>query len=168
MTRRRLTLIGAAVLGAVLIGVAPPAWRWWNAPPAGYCPICLRHEHRESVVKVRVEGEGVTEACCLSCALTYGRQTSKAVTIASVTDHESGRALDPERAIFVVGSDVSPCTHEMNHVGPDREVASVRWDRCLPSVLAFPSRAAAEEFHGRHGGQVKALGELKREAGIPG
>lgn len=42
----------------------------------------------------------------MSCALGYGRQTRKAVTIVSVTDHVSGRSLDADTATFVVGADV--------------------------------------------------------------
>lgn len=166
MTRRRLVVVVVLLVGATLAGAGPPLWRWWTAPPAGYCPICLRREHRESVVKIQASGEGATEACCMSCALTYGRQTSKAVTITSVTEHESGRDLEPERSVFVVGSDVSPCTHAMMHVGAEGKASPVRWDRCLPSVLAFSTEESAEAFRAQHGGRLRSLAQLKQEAGI--
>ncbi|MFN8625300.1 MAG: hypothetical protein U0587_04860 [Candidatus Binatia bacterium] len=171
MKSRRIQLVGLVLIAAVAGGIAAPrVWRWWTGPPAGYCPYCLRHEHKESVVKFRANGGRVTEACCLSCALNYGRQLHKDVTIVSVTDHESGKPLDPTSALFVVGSDVTPCTHvhEDMRVGPQREAFPVRWDRCLPSILAFPSTAAAETFQAQHGGRVRTLAELRRQAAASG
>lgn len=167
MKSRSIQLIGVVLVLGVTAGVAAPrVWRWWTGPPAGYCPFCLRHEHKESVVKFQAEGEGVTEACCLSCALNYGRQTHKAVTIVSVTDHESRKPLDPSTATFVVGSDVSPCTHlhDTMQVGPQREAFPVRWDRCMPNILAFAARDSAEAFRTEHGGRLRSLQELKQQA----
>lgn len=167
MKDRRVQLIGLLLIVGVAAAItAPRVWRWWTGPPAGYCPFCLRHEHKESVVKFRADGGRVTEACCLSCALNYGRQTHKAVTIVSVTDHESGKPIDPNTAIFVVGSDVTPCTHvhEAMRVGPQREAFPVRWDRCLPSILAFPSRESAETFSSLHGGRLRSLQDLQQQA----
>ncbi len=158
-------MIGLLLFVGVIAGVtASRAWRWWMTPPAGYCPICHRHEHMESLVKFRAEGERVTDACCLSCALNYGRQTSKAVTIISVTDHENGKPLDPDKATFVVGSDASPCTHAMEQLRTVEEAIPVRWDRCLPSILAFASRAAADAFRAQHGGALRGIEELKQQA----
>ena len=162
-TSRRGWLIGALLIVGVIAWVAGPrAWHWGMAPPAGCCPFCHRHAHKESLVRFRAEGEGVTEACCLSCALNYGRQTHKALTIVSVTEHESGNPLDPNAATFLVGADVSPCTHldPTMEVGPEHEVYPVRWDRCLPSILAFASPASANAFQRQHGGQLRSLQEL--------
>ena len=166
MTKRQVVLVVALIVCAAVAAVAGPRlWRWAAGPPAGYCPICLRHEHKESMVKFEAEGERVTQACCLSCALTYGRQAHKKVTILSVTDHNTGKEIGPEHASFVVGSDVSPCTHTMMHMGAEKQEYPVRWDRCLPSILAFPSAAAAEAFRARHGGRVRTLQELLQKAG---
>lgn len=167
MENRRLWLIGALLVAGVAAGVAtPPIWRWWTGPPAGHCPYCLRHEHKESLVKFQTDGERVTEACCLSCALNYGRQAHKSVTIVSVTDHGSGKAIDPNTAAFVVGSDVSPCTHlhDTMQVGPQREAFPVRWDRCMPNILAFASVQSAEAFRSEHGGRLRSLQDLKQQA----
>ncbi len=166
MKSRGVRLIGALlVLGITATVAGPRLWHWWTAPPAGYCPICHRQEHKESLVKFQAAGERVIEACCLSCVLNYGRQTHKAVTILSVTDHESGTPLDLANATFVVGSDVSPCTHlhETMQVGPEREAYPIRWDRCLPNVLAFASRESGEAFRTQHGGRLRSLEELKQD-----
>lgn len=158
------------LLGAGLsAGIAVPRLRQWlERPPAGYCPVCRRHEHPESVVRFQAQGEAPTDACCLSCALTYGRQTHKAVTILQVTDHASGGRIDPQHAAFVVGSDVSPCTHAMVHLGAEKEAYPVRWDRCLPSILAFVSAETAATFRAQHGGGVRTLQELLDKAARSG
>jgi hypothetical protein len=166
MHRRRIWLVVVVLALALGAGVAAPRVRHWLvAPPAGYCPICLRHEHKESLVKFQAQGERPTDACCLRCALTYGQQTGKAVTILSVTEHDSGKSLDPERATFVIGSDVSPCTHTMVQMGAEKQAYPVRWDRCLPSTLAFSSRESAEAFRLQHGGRLRRLQELRQEVG---
>lgn len=165
MKRRIFWLAVVALALGLSAGVAAPRLRsWWATPRPGYCPICQRHEHGDSVVRFQAEGERVIEACCLSCALNYGRQTSKAVAILSVTDHDSGKPLDPDRATFVVGSDVSPCTHDAEQLRLEGEALPVRWDRCMPSILAFASREAAGASHARHGGRLRSLQELKQQA----
>jgi hypothetical protein len=152
------------VAAATLAAAGPPLWRWWSGPPAGYCAFCLRPEHTESRVKVQPEGEPVREACCLSCALSYQRQTGKHVRILAVTEHGTGRLIGPAGAVFVVGSDVSPCQHDGLHVGEGRGIYEVRWDRCLPSILAFASREEAAAFEAQHGGTIRTLEELQRAA----
>ena len=165
MQRRNIQLIVLVIaLGLAGAVTAPRLWRWWMAPPHGYCPICQRHEHGDSVVKLEVKGEGVIEACCLSCALSYGRQTAKPVTIVSVTNHETGKPLAPAGATFVVGSDVSPCTHNAQQLRLEGEAVPVQWDRCLPSILAFASRAPADAFQAQHGGRLRTFEELQQQA----
>lgn len=165
MTSRNISLAVLAVVAGLGVAVTVPRLRqWWMAPPHGYCPICQRHEHGDSGVKLQVEGEGIIDACCLSCALSYGRQTSKPVTILSVTNHETGKPLQPDTATFVVGSDVSPCTHGAQQLRIEGEALPVQWDRCLPSILAFASRASADAFHTQHGGTLRGFQELKQQA----
>lgn len=165
MNKRLVPTIAVLVIVLAAAAIAGPRlWRWAEGPPAGHCPICLRQEHKDSMVKFQAEGERPGQACCLSCALTYGRQTHKKVTILAVTDHTTGKELAPEGATFVVGSDVSPCTHMMMHVGPEKQEYPVHWDRCLPSILAFPSSDAAEAFRTQHGGRIRNLTELIEKA----
>lgn len=165
MKTRKIAMVGLVVLLGLIGGLsAQRLSHWWTAPRPGYCPICQRHEHGQSVVRLQAEGEGVTEVCCLSCALNYERQTSKAVTIVSVTDHETGKPLDPEGATLVVGSDVSPCIHDAGQLRLAGEALPVRWDRCLPSILAFASPEVAEAFRSRYGGRVRSLRQLRGEA----
>ena len=164
MKNRGRWIVIVLVLVATASIAAPRVQRWLTGPPPGVCPICLRHEHKESMVRFAAQGETPSDACCLSCALTYGRQTHKPVTILSVTNHDGGAPLDPQQAVFVVGSNVSPCTHATLEMGPEKEAYPVHWDRCLPSILAFASAEAAAAFRAQHGGHVRTLDELLRRA----
>ncbi len=165
MTRRNLVLaLFVVVVGLTTAAAAPRLRQWWMAPPHGYCPICQRHEHGDSLVRLQAKGEGVIEACCLGCALSYGRQSAKPVTILSVTNHETGKPLQPDIATFVVGSDVSPCTHDAQQLRMEGEAVPMQWDRCLPSILAFASRASADAFHAQHGGRLRSFQELTQQA----
>jgi hypothetical protein len=96
----------------------------------------------------------------MACALSYQRQSGKRVRIVSVTEHGTHEMLDPARAVFVVGSDESPCQHDMMHFDEERNVDEIRWDRCLPSILAFASRDRAAAFQVEHGGTLRTLSEL--------
>jgi len=162
--RNILPVVLVVVVGLTVAVAAPRLRQWWMAPPHGYCPICQRHEHGDSLVKLQVKGEGEIGACCLGCALSYARQTSKPVTILSVTNHETGKPLPPDTATFVVGSDVSPCTHDAQQLRLEGEAVPVQWDRCLPSILAFASRASADAFHAQHGGRLRSFQELTQQA----
>jgi hypothetical protein len=145
---------------ATAVAVGPAVWRSLTGPPAGHCPFCLRAEHADMAVVVEVEGEGRHDACCVSCALSYRRQTGKRVRIVSVTDHDTGKVIDPAGAIFVVGSDVPSCQHQTVLLGEQKSVDDVRWDRCMPSILAFGARERAETFQAKHGGALRTLTEL--------
>jgi len=162
--KHRAVWVAALALAVALGLAAPRAVRWWTAPPPGYCPICMRHEHGDSVVRVKVEGEAPFDACCLSCALSFERQTAKPLSIVSVTNHETGKPLDPEAATFVLGSDVSPCTHDTHQLRLEGEALPVQWDRCLPSILAFASRQSAESFRAQHGGRLRSFQELRQQS----
>lgn len=160
MGKQRLAVF-VVLLAVTLAAAGPPAWRWWNDSHPGHCSVCHRPEHSDSLVKAKPEGESAFDACCLSCVLSYQRQTGKTVRVLSVTEHETGRAIDPRGATFLVGSEVSPCQHDMVHFGDDKSMADIRWDRCLPSILAFASHDEAEAFRGRHGGELRTLEEMQ-------
>ncbi len=66
----------------------------------------------------------------------------------------------------MVDGDISPCTHTTEQLRLREEVLPVRWDRCLPSVLAFASGEAADAFRAEHGGKVRGLQELKQQVAV--
>lgn len=165
MERRGVWIVVSLLLLATAAAAGGVLWNSWSRPShAGHCPFCLRAEHAESRVVIQAEGERPRDACCMSCALSYQRQTGKPIRVISVTDHRTHQVIDPAGAVFVVGSDESPCQHDMIRLGDDKSVDEVRWDRCLPSILAFGSRDQASAFQSEHGGALRTLTELMETA----
>ena len=98
--------------------------------------------------------------CDPRCALTERRQSGRRIGLAQVTDFETGRAITPAAAHYVTGSDVAPDVMDARRRTWPSDTAELHWHRCLPSIVAFASRDAADRFQGRHGGSVTTLREL--------
>jgi hypothetical protein len=131
----------------------------WLRPST--CSLSGRRIHPGMAVRLQVEGQAPGRACCLRCAISYAQQTGKTVRIFSVTDYVSHEPVPPERAVYVVGSTVTPCAGPPVDVPANRREASqVSWDRCLPSVIAFAKQEDAEEFRQQSGGEIGTFAEL--------
>jgi nitrous oxide reductase accessory protein NosL len=160
--RRRTCLAGLGMaLAAAALAAMPGCDRVdrWLHP--GICPLCGRPIHPAMAAEVQFANEAPERVCCLRCALTYAAQTGKSVKVRSVTDHASGRPLDPKDAFYVVGSDVAPCAAPPVEASESRrEVEMQHFDRCRPSVVAFASAADAERFRAQAGGEIQRLDEL--------
>jgi nitrous oxide reductase accessory protein NosL len=119
-----------------------------------FCTIKMPHASR---IVVLVEGESTPrKACSITCVLNYQKTEGKRVRFLRVTDFFYGKIIDPQKAFYVVGSDVNPCL-EHSH-GPFlselRTPLYLDWSRYTPSVLAFATREDAEKFQKDHGGRV--------------
>jgi nitrous oxide reductase accessory protein NosL len=111
----------------------------------------------ESKTIVLVEGKPTPQrACSITCALSYQRTTGKKVRFLQVTDLFSGKTLDPQKAFYVIGSDVNPCEeHSKNtFLSEFRTPLYLDWSRYTPTVLAFATREDAERFRKEHGGRI--------------
>src|SRR5574341_2619991 len=120
------------------------------------CPLCEREIHHHMGVAVTHDGHRLT-ACCMSCALTYQMKT-KNVEIKAATDFLSNDSIDPRTAVYVVDSDVSPCTQDIHVQKTIREPNSTFmacYDRCEPSMLVFSKPTEAEAFQKEHGGKLQ-------------
>lgn len=123
------------------------------------CAICYMPVPHDTRTIVSAEGKR-SVACDPRCALTFQQQTGHPVELLQVTDFESGSTLDPGSATFVGGSDTAPDAHtEAVRMTPN-DAAYLHWHRCLPSVLAFRTREAAERFQREHGGTVVSPADL--------
>ena len=140
-------------------GSACTAWKWGAGSGSDSCRVCQRHLHAGSqVVAMR---EGRQEAfCCPTCAMTFGRQAGEAVTVVELTDFATGARIAPEEAYVVEGSDVNLCLQHPVLTDSQKQPASMRFDRCSPSVLAFSSQQAAEAFRQEHGGRLLPFSAL--------
>lgn len=162
----RSTVVGIALI--VILGLfGYYAWGTFQARQASVCAVCGRPLHSGSSVVAEVDGEP-KPFCCAACALWAERQTGATVKITQVSDHDSGDALDPSEATFVVGSRVNHCLQQHSvfdssrtALDPAMETGALEFDRCSPSILAFRSRSAAARFAEQEGGQLTDIAALR-------
>lgn len=157
MTPKSLISLVFAVV--VLGGLSYAAWRYISEREAQFCKACSRPVHEHSQTVARVDGKRGSY-CCPACALSEHQQSGKPVEVIELTDHLNGRKLQPAAAFVVRNSAVNPCHQHQPAVTPDKQPMHSHFDRCAPSILAFASKAAAEEFSREHGGQVLAFSDL--------
>ena len=150
------------VLLALLVavgGLIYTAWPWREDSRSEGCRVCQRHLHAGSQVVALQQGR--KEAfCCPTCAVTLGRQEGQAVTVVELTDFETGSRIAPADAYVVQGSDINLCLQHPMLTDSQKQPASMRFDRCSPSVLAFTSQEAAEAFRQEHGGRLLPFSAL--------
>ena len=99
----------------------------------------------------------------MSCALTFQAQ-NKDVKIVKVEDFNTNTPLEPQKAFYVVDSDISPCTQDVKAHKMIREEHTALfacYDRCSPGILAFSGKGDALKFIKEHGGRVAVFAELK-------
>ena len=157
---RSQQVFGFAVALVVALGLGYAGWRVRTTSQAESCQACGRAVHA-NMRTVAFMGGGKREVfCCPTCALSEATQLHKTIRFDTVADYDGGRALRPTDAFAVEGSDVIPCIHQHEMRNKDGLTVPMAFDRCSPSILAFASRAAAEQFAAEHGGKVGAFQEL--------
>lgn len=155
-------LIGIVFVVVVLAGFGFGAWRYVVERGTHSCRACSRPVHQHSDAVAVVDGKR-GHYCCPACALSEHRQSGKPVQVVELTDHLTGRKLDPANAVVVRNSDVNPCLQHKPMVTPDKQPMHTHFDRCSPSILVFASRAAADGFTVEHGGQVLRFSEVAEQ-----
>ena len=163
----RSTIVGLAFI--LILGLfGYYALGTFRARQASVCAVCSRPLHSASSVMAEIDGER-KRFCCAACAIWAERQTGAIVKITQVSDHDSGSAIDPSEATFVVGSRVNHCLQQHSvfdlprtTIDPAKETGALQFDRCSPSVLAFLTRSAATRFVGQEGGQLADIDGLRQ------
>lgn len=127
------------------------------------CTQCGRAECRNMVFTVHLENGQKRETCCPRCGLHYIATEHPKVASLSVRDFDSARTVDAKAAVYVDGSDVTPCTMMEGAPPKDERGCCLKmvYDRCSPSLIPFASRDAAERFAREHGGIVKTFDEVR-------
>lgn len=161
--RTRTIIAGIVGLGFV-IAASLVAWHMLNRAPKT-CPFSGRRIHAETRAVVAIGGR-TYETCCVRCGITEARQKEKTFRVLKVADFETGKLLDAEKAWYVEGSALNPCTTETpNAQSVDRQTVCLRgFDRCAPSVLGFSSEEHARAFIAQHSGALKRLDDLQQES----
>ncbi len=164
--RTRLILTGILGMGVVL-AVLGGGWYLLSLRQAAVCPFSGRVIHAQTRALVTIGGKKY-ETCCVRCAIVEAQQTGKSLRILKVANFDTGRLLDPNKAWFVESSTVNLCMRTAPGAeSPGRESVYLRgFDRCSPSALAFSDEQSARAFIGQHGGVLKRLDDLQREAAL--
>lgn len=148
------------LIASIAGGLLYLGWTTLNQPSEVACTACDRAVHLASRVDGISDGESLT-FCCAACALRAKAQDVPDLRVTRVFDYVSGRPLDPQQAVTVVGSEINLCMREQVLMDAHKEASPLHFDRCSPSVFAFSTEAAAERFRAAHGGAVRPFVELE-------
>jgi hypothetical protein len=149
---RRVGFAGLAGV-FVIFALAYAGWTTVAHADAGQCYACNRPIHAHSKTVALADGRSRL-FCCPACALSQHQQVGKPIHVTQLTSFLTGKALSPDNAYVVKGSDVNMCERNKELLGPDKQTADLHYDRCAPSLLAFAQRHEAAQFTRQHGGEI--------------
>lgn len=147
-----------AAISLVAIGVITALGGWAflsvSRPAADVCRVCERGMHHGVTYRLEL-ASGNEDACCPRCGMHFQIEHPGAAKKAWATDLNTGRFIAAETAFYIEGGDVEYCTMHSTPVARQPQGVAVRdYDRCLPSLVAFSTRQAAETYQKEHGGEV--------------
>jgi hypothetical protein len=77
-----------------------------------------------------------------------------------LTAYLTGEKLSPSDAFIVKGSDVNMCLQTSELIDEEKRPADLKYDRCVPSMLAFKQKSEALQFARQHGGEVQPFTQI--------
>ena len=155
-------IVQAVAALALVAAVGALLYVEWDEP--NKCDICYRPMHQETFYRIHLASGESKDACCPRCGLRF-QEGRNDVVRTEVTDLYTRQHLDADAAIayYVEGSPVHFCSHASVREDRSGGQYEVAWDRCLPSLIAFSSREAAQKFQEENGGSIKSYEELLAE-----
>ena len=145
-----VTLLALAAIGAASYF----AYRYEARPSPNFCNICNRPIHPGMSFLVQTAGH-TERACCPRCGMHYALNHPGKVQKAWATDMNSGQLISAETAYYDEGGNINYCAAHGEAVQRQPQGVSVRdYDRCLPTLVAFKTRAEAETYQKEHSGRV--------------
>ena len=151
-------LVGPVIV-ALLVGAV---YFLFLAQPA-VCDHCGRALHQETLYRTHLRNGEVKQSCCPRCGL-YFQQGRDDVVLVEVADFRTSKILDATHAFYVEDSSVNMCYLDTPvHRDIEGTESTLAWDRCMPGLLAFESREAAEDFRSEKGGLIKTYTQLIKE-----
>jgi hypothetical protein len=153
-----------AIVAVSALAVVYAGWRVYRQAQPEQCDACQRPIHAHSRTVAFAKGSSRL-FCCPACALSEHAQEGKPVRVTELTAFLTGAKLSPTDAYVVKGSNVNMCaqTHEL--IDANKRSASVHYDRCAPSLLAFAQEKEAIQFSREHSGTVLAFREVAASFG---
>ncbi len=157
-------MVTRVLMFAVFLGLAGSAgyftYRQLNSDAV--CEMCYRPVQQGTAYRVQLEDGTSHESCCPRCGLRF--QAGRAdVASAEVTDFDTGERFDARRALYVENSSVNLCHERMVEEDRSGNQYQLTWDRCLPSLIAFKDREAAEAFRQDYGGVIRTYEDILKE-----
>lgn len=161
---RKSAAIGLAILFGGVIALGYAGWTIYRESRTEYCEFSARPVHAMTKAVALLDGEKKI-FCCPTCAVTARAQGGQALQFLELTDYETGKTLAPADAFLVRGSEVNLCVTQHMLEEPNKQAAPMDFDRCMPSIVAFARREAAEQFLQEHGGTLLSLQQLVNPSG---
>lgn len=150
------------ILAVAVLGVASLSFfAYRRVVPAKplTCQICGRQIPTQTAYNLDTK-DGTVKACCPACAMHYVALHAGDVRDAWATDFNSGRLIPARTAYYDGGGELQYCTAHMPAMERDQQGVRQRvYDRCLPTLVAFSTRGAAEAYRQQHGGRVVTYDE---------
>jgi len=156
-----LKRIVTGAVGLTLVA-ALGAFLYTTYAPSDRCDVCYRPLHKQTYYRIHLSDGKMLDVCCPRCGLRF-QAGRKDVVGTEVTDFDTKRLVHADKAFYVEGSPVHFCSHEPLEEDRSGTQYEVAWDRCLPSLIAFESKASATAFQAENGGAVKTYDELLQE-----
>jgi len=156
-----LKRVAAVVVGLALVtGVGIFLYSSLESPAV--CDVCYRPLHEGTFYRIHLADGKSVDVCCPRCGLRFqeGRQD---VVGAEVADFYTQEHVDAMKAVFVENSSMHTCSHAPVHEDRSGTQYEVAWDRCLPSLVGFKSRAEAMKFQEQYGGAIETYAELLQQ-----
>lgn len=147
--KRFFALLAFAAVAAVLVYAGRERYRDSGA----VCYACRRSVHANTRT-IAIDNGHRRTFCCPACALSEHEQEGQPVRITELTGFLTGEKLSPGDAFIVKGSNWNVCAHNETLLDENKHSADLRFDRCVPSMLAFRKQADAIAFAREHGGEV--------------
>jgi hypothetical protein len=116
------------------------------------CSVCNRPLHPAQKFLVASKDGKDHPACCPRCGLRFAIENKGRSTRA--TDFNSGKWISAESAYYLEGSDVMECCGSSTMRADAGMLCEMHYDRCMPSLVAFAEKNAAEDFQRQHGGRI--------------
>jgi nitrous oxide reductase accessory protein NosL len=146
-----------ALMGLVIIAAAGALLYvgYRRYAPARGCDVCGRARHPGMEAEIVLKDGHRVETCCARCAFHFELPQGAGVARTTVEDAVTGEAIEARDAAYLEGSDAAAC-HPEPETGPREPGVAydLRFDRCLPSLVAFRNEGDAREFQRQHGGRL--------------
>jgi len=147
LTLLMLLLVGAGVF-------------YWKTSGHGSCEVCERPGCKALSFQLKSRWGLKVNTCCPRCGIRYQKK-HEGITISNATDFSTGKHIDAAAAVYVEGSDVKFCQTPKTIQDEIRGCCIYpKFDRCLPSLIAFKHKGDAQVFRSKHGGRYVSLEKL--------